>query len=173
MVAIRCPLCGGRHLHGVPHSGEPEPAAPHCPEEFRDESLPDEYRIVLKEGAPPHDIATSLDRGYPLGDLPIAYRLISDGRAVSYTRLARGDHDPDDLPWIPSGEDVAFALSTLGHCGALDEAAAFRAELAGIGGRQLWRLAASDAWRRWPGRSWRERLLHALHQCWRQNGGPV
>lgn len=173
LVAIRCPLCGGRHIHGVPHSSEFETATSNCPDEFRDDSLPDEYRIALKAGPPPHDIAESLRRDYPLGNLPLAYRAIEQGNSCSYTRLARGDHEPDDIPWIPGGPDIRFALSVLARCGAMDEAAALRSELAGKDGQVLWRLAAADAWRRWPGRTRRERLLEAIRQCWRQCGGPV
>lgn len=174
LVVAKCPLCRGIHRHGEPVGDDDPTRVNHCESVFSDGDPGAEYILDVQREALPHQIALAIARDLPLSNLANAYTLISDGRSVSEWKFRHHDPDDDDEQfWVPAAEHIRFAFDALRRCGGLDEAAALRAELAGLAGRELWRAAASDVWRRRPGRSWRNRLLHALMQCYRQNGGPV
>lgn len=174
LIVVRCPLCGGRHIHGQPETADETSRVPHCSPAFLDETqAPREYVLDVKRGPPPDQISDSLRRDLPLGDLGIAYEMLSDGERISQTKFDARDEDGPENFWIPGVAQLRFAFRALSQCGGLDEAIALRAELAGLTGRGLLRAAASDIWRRQPGRTWRAKLLRALQTCWRQHGGPV
>lgn len=174
LVVAKCPLCHGIHKHGEPQADDEPRRVGHCESIFSNADPGAEYVLEVRAGAPPHQVAIAIKADLPLNNLARAYELISDGRSFSEWKFRHRDPDDDDERfWVPAAEDIRFAFDALRRCGGLDEAVALRAELASLTGAQLWRAAASDVWRRRPGRSWRNRLLHALMQCWRQNGGPV
>lgn len=174
-IAWRCPNCKGLHLSGEPEPDDDRPTRySFCMEAFAASDTSPEYALDIRPGRPPQNVRIAIERAYPLGNLACAYREISNGRAISWTKLAQ--HDPADEVerfWRPSKDQVFFALKALADCGAMDEALALRAELGQLTGRKLWRAAASDFWRRRPGRSWKNRLLSALRQTWLQHGGPL
>lgn len=174
-IAWRCPNCKGLHLSGEP---EPDDARPTryglCMAAFAAEDVSPEFVLDIRPGRAPQNVQLAIAKGYPLGDLAVAYHEISHGRAISRAKLAK--HDPADEVerfWVPSKQQILFAFGALARCGAMDEALALRAELGELTGRKLWRAAASDFWRRRPGRSWKNRLLNALRQAWLQHGGAL
>ncbi len=174
-IAWRCPFCRGLHIGGEPQPDDDEPTRVGlCMEGFSDENFGRECKVDIRQGRPPQNVRIAIERSYPLGNLAIAFHEISNGRSISWTKLAQ--HNPADEVerfWVPSKQQILFALKALADCGAMDEALALRAELGELTGRQLWRAAASDFWRRRPGRSWKNRLLNALRQAWLQHGGAI
>ena len=172
-IAWKCPNCGGLHLSGKPVAGDDEPRFGLCMGAFASDESGAEAYLDIQPGQPPENVETAIKRGYPLADLAAAFDAINGGREVSASKFAcHGEDDEEDF-WKPSKGEFLAALNALRECGALDEAAAFRAELGQLTGRQLWRCAAADFLRRQAGRSWRERLLTALRECWLRHGGPA
>lgn len=174
-IAWRCPNCRGLHLSGEPEPDDKQPTRyAFCMSAFAADDESPEFALDIRPGRPPQNVRIAIERAYPLGNLAIAYEQISNGHSISWTRLRQ--HDPaDEIErfWVPSKQQILFALKALADCGAMDEALALRAELGELTGRQLWRAAASDFWRRRPGRSWKNRLLNALRQAWLQHGGAI
>jgi hypothetical protein len=169
LVAGKCPLCGGVHRHGwSPNSINTRVG--HCPAVFKTSTTSHEYRLAFSEGPAPDWIATALT--YPLGDLAACYALLDEPRKCVSAYPIRSS-DRSEVIWVPDPKDVRFCLRTLGECGALDEALAFRTELGELPPVKATRGAVVDTWLRSHGPTMRLRLMDALRSCWLRHGGPA
>lgn len=173
-IAWTCPRCGGLHLSGEPVAGADDGVrVGFCMSAFESTDIGSEFYLDVQPGRPPSNVEAAIKRGYPLADLAAAFDAISGGREISASKFASHGEDDEEDFWKPSKGEFLAALKALADCGAMEEALAFRAELGQLTGRQLWRCAAADFLRQQPGRSWRERLLTALRECWLRHGGPA